>query len=51
MNPWLKHPVIYEIDTWVWLQELSQEYKSPVTLAKVPPGEVGRIEKARGHAR
>jgi Alpha amylase, catalytic domain len=36
MNRWPKHPVIYEINTWVWLQELSQEYKSPVTLAKVP---------------
>jgi glycosidase len=36
MNPWPKHPVIYEINTWVWLQELSQKYKSPVTLAKVP---------------
>ena len=36
MNPWPKHPVIYEINTWVWLQELSQEYKSPVTLANVP---------------
>jgi hypothetical protein len=36
MNSWPKHPVIYEINTWVWLQELSQEYKSPVTLAKVP---------------
>ncbi|MBP1599377.1 MAG: alpha amylase, catalytic region [Acidobacteria bacterium] len=28
--------MIYEINTWVWLQELSQEYKSPVTLARVP---------------
>jgi|LQYC01.1.fsa_nt_gi Glycosidases len=36
MNPWPKHPVIYEINTWVWLEELSQEYKSPVTLAEVP---------------
>jgi hypothetical protein len=36
MNPWPKYPVIYEINTWVWLQELSQEYKSSVTLAKVP---------------
>jgi hypothetical protein len=35
MNPWPKHPVIYEINTWVWLQELSQKYKSPVTLANV----------------
>ncbi len=36
MNPWPKHPIIYEINTWVWLQELSQKYKGPVTLAKVP---------------
>ena len=36
MNAWPKHPVIYEINTWVWLQELSQKYKSPITLAKVP---------------
>ncbi|WAC09073.1 MAG: alpha-amylase family glycosyl hydrolase [Thermodesulfobacteriota bacterium] len=36
MNPWPKHPVIYEINTWVWLEELSQEYKSPVTLDEVP---------------
>jgi len=35
MNPWPKHPIIYEINTWVWLQELSQEYKNPVTLADV----------------
>ncbi len=36
MRLWPRHPVIYEINTWVWLQELSREYKKPVTLAKVP---------------
>ncbi len=36
MKAWPKHPVIYEINTWVWLQELSQKYKTPVTLSKVP---------------
>ncbi len=36
MNSRAGNPVIYEINTWVWLQELSQEYKSPVTLGKVP---------------
>ena len=36
MKKWPRYPVIYEINTWVWLQELSQKYKSPVTLAKVP---------------
>ncbi len=39
MKSWPKHPVIYEINTWVWLQELSQKYKVPVTLSEVP-GEV-----------
>jgi hypothetical protein len=39
MNPWPKHPVIYEINTWVWLGELSRKYGRPVTLAAVPPGE------------
>ena len=37
MKTWPKYPVIYEINTWVWLQELSQKYKSPVTLANAPP--------------
>ncbi|OPX98388.1 MAG: hypothetical protein A4E58_00862 [Syntrophorhabdus sp. PtaB.Bin006] len=32
MNPWSKHPVIYEINTWVWLEELSQEWGTTVTL-------------------
>jgi hypothetical protein len=36
METWPKYPVIYEINTWVWLQELSQKYKGPITLAKVP---------------
>jgi hypothetical protein len=36
MKTWLRYPVIYEINTWVWLEELSQKYKSRVTLAKVP---------------
>ena len=39
MNPWPKHPVIYEINTWVWLNELSRKYNKPVTLATVPPEE------------
>jgi len=27
---------IYEINTWVWLHELSQQYQRPVTLSDVP---------------
>ncbi|MBP1622920.1 MAG: alpha amylase, catalytic region [Acidobacteria bacterium] len=39
MKPWPKHPVIYEINTWVWIDELSRKYNRPITLAKVPPEE------------
>lgn len=39
MNPWPKHPLIYEINTWVWLNELSRKYKKPLTLATVPSEE------------
>jgi glycosidase len=39
MKPWPKHPVIYEINTWVWLNELSRRDNRAVTLATVPPQE------------
>ena len=39
MNSWPKHPVIYEINTWVWLDELSRKYSRPITLANVPQKE------------
>ena len=39
MKPWPKYPVTYEINTWVWLNELGQGKKTPVTLAAVPKKE------------
>jgi hypothetical protein len=39
MKPWPKHPVIYEINTWVWLNELSRKYNRTVTLSSVPSEE------------
>jgi hypothetical protein len=36
MNPWPQHPLIYEINTWVWLRELGQQLDEPLTLASVP---------------
>lgn len=27
MKPWPSHPLIYEINTWVWLRELGQKYQ------------------------
>jgi len=37
--PWPKNPVIYEINTWVWLQELTQKVHRSVTLGSVPGSE------------
>jgi len=39
MKTWPKHPVIYEINTWVWLSELGHQYQRPVDLATVPEQE------------
>lgn len=39
MKSWPKHPVIYEINTWVWLGELAQKYLRPMSLATVPEQE------------
>jgi len=39
MNPWPRHPVIYEINTWVWLHDLQRRHGRPVSLATVPTAE------------
>ena len=39
MSTWCRSPLIYEINTWVWLGELSRPYARPVNLATVPRGE------------
>jgi glycosidase len=39
MTKWPKHPLIYEINTWVWLGELSRAYGRSVSLADVPSSE------------
>ncbi|HVN70843.1 MAG TPA: alpha-amylase family glycosyl hydrolase [Desulfomonilia bacterium] len=36
MRNWPKHPRIYEINTWLWLEELSRTFGYEVTLADVP---------------
>jgi hypothetical protein len=32
---WPKNPIIYEINTWVWLNELTRKHKKSITLGKV----------------
>jgi hypothetical protein len=36
MTPWPAQPTIYEVNTVVWLGELSRKYGRPVTLGDVP---------------
>lgn len=37
---WKANPIIYEINTWVWLNQLSGAYDRPITLAKIPAREL-----------
>ncbi len=43
MGSWPKHPLIYEINTWVWLDELSRRERRALTLASVPDAEWDQI--------
>ncbi|QNI34791.1 alpha-amylase [Alloacidobacterium dinghuense] len=36
MSTWPQYPFLYEINTWVWLTELSEKYRTIVDLASVP---------------
>lgn len=36
MRTWPKHPVIYEINTWVWLHELSRRDNRHIHMGNVP---------------
>ncbi|MBA4421054.1 MAG: alpha-amylase [Anaerolinea sp.] len=45
MTVWPNNPVIYEINTWVWLSELSQQYGRHLTLGNVPPEEWAALAK------
>src|ERR1700751_5374944 len=36
---WSRYPFIYEINTWVWVSELSSKYATKVDLSSVPAAE------------
>ncbi len=36
---WPRYPGLYEINTWVWLSDLSEKYGRTIDLASVPPAE------------
>ena len=43
MTKWPQFPVVYEINTWIWLQDLGQAAGAPVTLDQVPDSELDRL--------
>ncbi|MHC4779626.1 MAG: alpha-amylase family glycosyl hydrolase [Planctomycetota bacterium] len=43
MRPLPKFPVLYEVNTWVWLSELSARAGTPVKLGDIPTDEIERI--------
>ncbi len=38
-SSWTRYPYLYEINSWVWLSELSRKYARKITLASVPSAE------------
>ena len=46
MSQWTKYPVIYEVNTFVWLSELSKRYQQRISLENVPPQEWDALAKS-----
>jgi len=44
---WQPSPKIYEINTWVWLRQLSEDYNQTITLANVPEEEIKKLASYR----
>jgi glycosidase len=45
MTPWPRDPVVHEVFTWVWLEELGRSLGRAVTLADVPAEEWDHIAR------
>ena len=43
MTGWRDRPVIYELNTVAWLDDVSRRAGKKLTLAKVPPAEWDRV--------
>ena len=39
VNAWPKNPMLYEINTWIWLRELGRRYRKDIRLQDVPARE------------
>lgn len=40
------NPLIYEINTWAWLNELSRKFNRSVTLSSIPASEYDKLQKS-----
>ncbi len=47
LTTWQPNPKIYEINTWVWLHQLSKDYEQDITLANVPEAEIKKLSSYR----
>src|ERR1700758_2321581 len=47
---WPRYPSLYEINTWVWLSDLSEKYGKAIDLASVPSAEWDAIAAYRFNA-
>jgi glycosidase len=47
MEPWPIFPMVYEINTWVWLHGLSRHLGHPVILRDVPQDQLARLASYR----
>lgn len=43
MDRWPRNPLLYEINTWIWLSELSQQNGWSIDLGSVPAAEWDRV--------
>ncbi len=43
MAPWPRNPIIYEVNAWIWLSEMSRRHGKTITLATVPEKEWDRL--------
>src|SRR5215831_5697979 len=39
VSRWPRYPELYEVDTWVWLSDLSQKHGKNINLSSVPAAE------------
>ena len=39
VSAWDQYPTLYEINTWIWLADLSQKYETSLDLSSVPSAE------------